>query len=483
LTTALLALLDQTRSAFSQDRVFEHAKALAVAQLLCLGRHTISGMLTTCGQQFTDWSAAYRLFSHERVDCDRLYDLARTTAVDLLEPAHPVVALLDDTLLHKSGRHVHGTAWKRDPLGPRFSTNFIWAQRFLQLSVAVPESLPTVPGRARAIPIDMVHCPTPRKPSKKATAEERQHYALATRTQRISVKAAERIIRLRDALDHDPGNARRPLILCVDASYTNRTVFSQLPDRTTVIGRVRKDAALWELPVPANTKEGHRGRRRSYGNPLPTPEQIRLDESIPWKTIRAFAAGRTFDFKIKSVGPVRWRPAGGERNLRLIVIEPLAYRPHAKAKMLYRQPAYLLCSDTELDEQQLLQYYLWRWEIELNFREEKTLLGAAEAQVRTPAACETVPAFKAAVYAYLLLAEQAVSRNLVDLPAPRWQRRVPDREARRSTAKTISLLRSECWAAALGLETFSGFKEQARPNTKPEKIENTLKDAVLYAMN
>ena len=45
------------------------------------------------------------------------------------------------------------------------------------------------------------------------------------------------------------------------------------------------------------------------------------------------------------------------------------------------------------------------------------------------------------------------------------------------------MLRSEFWATALGLETFSGFNGQTGSNTKTEKIENTLKDAVLYAMN
>jgi hypothetical protein len=30
----------------------------------------------------------------------------------------------------------------------------------------------------------------------------------------------------------------------------------------------------------------------------------------------------------------------------------------------------------------LLQYYLWRWGIEVNFREEKALIGIGEVQVR-----------------------------------------------------------------------------------------------------
>jgi hypothetical protein len=63
----------------------------------------------------------------------------------------------------------------------------------------------------------------------------------------------------------------------------------------------------------------------------------------------------------------------------------------------------LLCSEASLPVELILQAYLWRWEIEVAFREEKTLLGLGEAQVRTNPAVGGVPAFVAATYAYLHL--------------------------------------------------------------------------------
>jgi hypothetical protein len=55
-------LWDQTRPAFAQDRTFERAKRMALSTLVCLGRHTITGLITTAGGQFADWSADFRLF-------------------------------------------------------------------------------------------------------------------------------------------------------------------------------------------------------------------------------------------------------------------------------------------------------------------------------------------------------------------------------------------------------------------------------------
>lgn len=47
--------------------------------------------------------------------------------------------------------------------------------------------------------------------------------------------------------------------------------------------------------------------------------------------------------------------------------------------MLYRQPAFLVCTDPQMTLEDLLQDYLWRWDIEVNFRDEKTIMGVGQA--------------------------------------------------------------------------------------------------------
>jgi len=51
----------------------------------------------------------------------------------------------------------------------------------------------------------------------------------------------------------------------------------------------------------------------------------------------------------------------------------------------------------------LLQSYLWRWDIEVNFRDQKSLLGIGEAQVRNPHSVQSQPALAVAAYGLLLL--------------------------------------------------------------------------------
>lgn len=473
-------LFEQARSAFLQQRTFERARQLGAASLACLGRHTVSGLLCATGQQFADWSSSYRLFEQERFDLDRLWQVPLQSVVESLAPQAPVVALIDDTLVRKRGRRISGTSWRRDPLGPRFTNNFIWASRFLQLSLALPAAPGAQAGSARAIPVDLVHAPSPRKPSRRATAEQWSRWREASAASAISALGARRMHALRAALDQLASGQQRRLWMCADGTFTNRTVLKHLPPRTTLIGRVRKDARLYALPRP-DAPHG-RGRHRYYGQPLPTPEQYRQDPLIPWQSVSAFAAGRLYNFEIKYIAPLRWKNGSGNRDIALLVVRPVAYRLRQHHRLNYRNPAYLIATDPTLTPQQILQAYLWRWEIEVNFRDEKTLLGVGQPQVRTQTAVRTTTAFAVFAYALLLLALHRCRFAHQPLPPPRWQRYPhPRRRNRITTPQALSLFRSQLWAAALALPNKNGFAADPNPATKPLLQLNSLQSAVLYA--
>jgi len=104
--------------------------------------------------------------------------------------------------------------------------------------------------------------------------------------------------------------------------------------------------------------------------PLPTPEAIRKDEHTPWTTVQAWATGKKHDFRIKTVALVRWR-GSGKQDLRLIIIASLQYRLSKHSRVPYREPAYLICTDPDLPLQKVIQDFLWRSGIEVNFRDEK----------------------------------------------------------------------------------------------------------------
>ena len=105
-------------------------------------------------------------------------------------------------------------------------------------------------------------------------------------------------------------------------------------------------------------------------------------------------------------------------------------------------------------------------------------MGLGEAQVRTDPAVAVVPAFVAAMYAYLHLAAALAGVRAPILPRPKWRRPKPNERC--STGHLIGLLRTELWGRALGV-IFRGFDSQPDLNTKPPKIETHAAAAVIYA--
>ena len=151
--------------------------------------------------------------------------------------------------------------------------------------------------------------------------------------------------------------------------------------------------------------------------------------------------------------------------------------------MLYRKPAYLICTNPKLPLEQVLQAYLWRWDIEVNFRDEKTLLGVGQAQVRHPHSVESVPALTVAAYALLLLAAAQTygPQGIPDtLPRPAWRKNQP--RTRATTIDLIQQLRWDLWAQGLRSTTFSGFSSTKVPDHKPQKLSDALDSALFLAI-
>jgi hypothetical protein len=431
-------------------------------------------LLTTNGRQFEDWSAHYDLYSKEYIHPEVLFEQVRCELEELRDSSQPLVVALDDTILRKTGKTIPGSAYRKDPLGPPFHLNLVWAQRIIQLSAAIPGP----DGQARMIPIGVQDASTPRKPRKKAPPEEWEIYRRLRGQANLNLRALEALGQLQGSRAQ-PQSQQPGLHLTVDGGYTNSKVLRRLPADTTLIGRIRKDAHLCFPP----SHQPPTGRKRLYGERAPTPEQLRQDPSQPWQSLRVFFAGKKRTLRVKSLGPIRW-PGCGAMDMRIVDIAPTPYLKRFGARRLYRQPASLICTDIKLDLTSIVQEYIWRWDIEVNHRDEKTLLGLGQAQVRNEFSVISVPATAIAAYAMLHLAGIRAfgwSGSAHSLPLPKW--RNPHKKKRASTLDLINELRRELWSEGIRIPRFPGFDEPCPLEQKPEKLYPSLPDMLFYATN
>jgi hypothetical protein len=432
--TLLACWLELTRSwqaVFAQKRTWVRATRQAICSLLVLGRATVSRILWTSGREQKSWSGEYFLHSRASWDQHALFTSLLKEGLAFCR-GNLVGVAVDDTRLRKTGRSIPQAAWHRDPMSPPFHTNLILGLRFLQASLLLPLHR-TGSFSARAIPIRFEEVSTVKKPGKRASQESWQQYQADRKRFNLSQRFVDTLAELRHALDAAGGD-RKTLAIAGDGSFCNRTVLAGIPQRTILIVRARKDAKLCFAAAPTG--------RRLYSEDKFTPEQVRQDESIAWKTTQIFYGGKRRKVRYKEVCSVLWQTGAKTRPLRLFVIAPTPYRKRKSSKMYYRQPAFLLCTDLKSKPKQLLQIYFDRWQIEVNHREEKDTLGVGQAQLWNPAGVPKQPALVVAAYSALMLAALKVfgaGRGEAYAVLPKWRR-----NARRpSCLDLITLLRKE----------------------------------------
>ena len=456
--TLLAAFLETVREwadVFPQTRSFKRALRQALGGLVCLGRRTISRIIWTNGRQKLGWAPEYFLHSRCQWNPQDLFSPILKRALPWCSGNYIGVAV-DDTRLHKTGRMIQQAFYQRDPLSPPFHVNLMLGLRFLQASLLVPLYKRSRVG-TRALPIRFQEASRVKKPGRKAAAEEWKQYRIAARQHNLSQQFVTMVHKLRQTLDLS-GTALKTLLLAVDGSFCNRTVFALVLKGVEIIARARKDAVLcFRAPV---------GSRRFYDLNKFTPEQVRQDPSIPWNETRLFYGGKRRRVRYKLLSDLYWQGGARKRTLRLLVVAPTPYRKRKSGRLYYRQPAYLLTTDLKGHAHTLLQIYFDRWQIEVNHREEKDTLGVGQAQLWNYISVPKQPVLAVASYSALLLASLlafGAERGSAYAELPRWRRKA----RRPSCLDLITLLRKEMTEhaellASYGLNpSYQGFTSAA----------------------
>ena len=201
---------------------------------------------------------------------------------------------MDDTRLRKTGRSIPQAFYQRDPMSPPFHVNLTLGLRFLQASLLLPLHR-TAQMSTRALPVRFEEVSRVKPPGKKATEQMKQDHRAAVKEHNLSQRFVTMGQALRQELDQ-AGAEKKILVLAGDGSFCNRTCFKQIPDRSVLLVRARKDAKLCFRATD--------GSQRFYALDKFTPEQVRKDQARAWKTTRIFYGGKRRKVRYKTVDSV-----------------------------------------------------------------------------------------------------------------------------------------------------------------------------------
>ena len=418
LINRLEGIFTEWRECFTKQQAWKRCvhHVLAIVTFFS-GRATVSNHTIFMGRDQGDHTADYALYSRRKWCLKALFRPILSRCIET-HPGDYFCVAVDASQYKKTGKQIPGTTWMKDPLGPKFQVNLLWGKRFLQFSALLP--LHTTSGRpCRAVPVDYVDAPPVIKPNKKASQEEWAAYKEAVKQQNLSTLFVERARQLRDEMDQ-LGHENKRLLIVADGSFSNKTCMNMDVERTHLLARVRKDTKLC-------FRSEEEGGRRVYQEKKFTPKEVLADKDIPWKSERLFYGGAWREMRFKEVTGVLWQSVTKTRPLRLIVLAPVPYVKGGRRG--YRDPAFLITTDLEADVLLLIQAYCDRWQIEVNFREEKSIFGVGQSQVWNEESVSKRPGLQVVAYAALLIAgvqEYGDAVPMEALPEPLWRPR-PER--------------------------------------------------------
>lgn len=394
LLEAFISVMRLWRPGFISSQSFQNARDYACAIIGSFGlKKTLTNIFISTGNLDKKPSAIYKFFSKRKWSPDSLFNPIFQQCLPYFNKGYVAIGV-DDSKFKKTGKRIPYTSWHRDPMSPPFYVNLLWGLRFLQFSVLLP-LYNTMGVPCRAIPIRFVDAPPVKKPGKRATEQDKKNYIQAKMTHNLSSIFVTQAKKIRNFLNEIGYSILKVIFVC-DGSFCNTVCMTMSVVGSEVLARCRKNTSL----CFAATKE--EGKRRKYSAKKFTPESIRQDKSVVYKIGEFFYGEQYRKIRYKEVTNVLWQRVTKLRRLRLIVIAPIPYIKGKKRN--YREPGYLLTTDLVTPIEELIQIYLDRLQIEYNFRDEKSIIGVGEAQVRNERSVSREPQFSVAVYSALLLA-------------------------------------------------------------------------------
>src|ERR1700676_1309109 len=247
---SLQDLVQNLQRCFTDPSFISHCQLL-LGWVMCSGPHTLYHVAQTI-QADSEVSRAqrhpfdrfYNFFSRAAWSVATFGQQLAIDAVVRLKVFGPLYLVVDDTLLHKRGKHVFGLGWFRDAVAStRKRVATASGNNWVVMGLAVP--LPLT-GCFLCLPLAFrLKMPGKGQPSCAALARQMLEEVAAWFPQ-------------------------RDLVLIGDGGYANQALLTDLPERVTFVGRMRLDAAVYE-PTPRAKRKGQRGRQAKKGPRLPKP--------------------------------------------------------------------------------------------------------------------------------------------------------------------------------------------------------------------
>ena len=417
LPPSMLDLLAPFAPCFSR-RVWQHALVLVGGMLLAPGQRTVTAALRVLGLgQTRRFERYHRVLNRAHWSSLAVSRVLLGLLVAAFVPTGPLLLGVDETIERRRGKRIAAKGIYRDPLRSS-QAHFVKASglRWVCLMLLV-----TVPWANRVWALPFL---TALAPSERCDQEQgRRHKTLAD--------WARQLLLLVRRWWPD-----RPIVAVADSSYAALELLAACQagaEPVTVITRLRLDAALYEPAPPRRPRQV--GRPRLKGQRLPTLAGIAGDPTTSWTPITVPDWYGTGARSVEIVSDTAvWYHAGlPPMPVRWVLIRD----PHGRF-----DTQALLCTDLDVAPEQILAWFVRRWQLAVTFEEARRHLGVeTQRQWSELAIRRTTPVLLGLFSLVTLFTHQHASRRPIRVRQAAWYQKPQP-----TFADALALVRRELWA-------------------------------------
>ncbi len=446
--TEIMVILGCFAQVFS-ERTWDWVQVLVVGAILAPGKRTVSSVLKVVGlSQEKQYQRYHRVLNRAKWSGLQVSKILLGLLVSTFMASGGAVVLgADETLERRQGKQIKAKGVFRDAVrSSRKHTVTSFGLRWMSMMILV-----TVPWSSRVWALPFLTVLAPSEKSNRANGK-RHKTSIDWIMQMMS--------QVRCWLP------ARQLVLVVDGGLIalklgHRCLSYAHP--VTLVARFRLDAQLYDWP--GAQPPGKPGQKPQKGKRQPSLKQRLEDPKTAWQTIKMpWYGGLMRRLEIVS-GTALWYTRG-EKPLPIrwvLVRDPLG-------KL---EDAAFLCTDLEVSPEQILQWYVMRWNVEVTFEDARAHLGLeTQRQWSDLAIARTTPALLGLYSLLVLLAQHLLKGNSLPVQTTAWYTK---REA--AFSDVIAFVRRHLW-----LHTeFAHSPIQARPVPIPDPVLRGLVDLLCYA--
>ncbi len=417
LPPAMILLLRPFVPLFSK-RVWAHVQILLMGALLAPAQRTITAALRVVGLgQTPHFQRYHRVLNRASWSALAASRILLRLLVAAFVPAGPLVVGIDETLERRTGAKIAAKGVYRDAVRSSHS-HFVKATGLRWVSLMLLAPIPWA-GRVWALPFLTALAPSERYDAQQGC----RHKALTDWAWQLLL-----VVRR--------WWPQRAIVAVADSGYAAIRLLARciaLPQPITVITRLRLDAALY---TPAPPRQPHQnGRPRKKGTRLPTLAARAIDPATAWTplTVTQWYGQRERTVEIVSETAVWYHTGLPPVPIRWVLIRDPEEKFATQA---------LLCTDLAVAPEQIIAWFVRRWQMETTFEEVRRHLGVATQRQWTDKAIRrTTPVLLGLFSLVTLLAHPHFVEQSGSIRQAAWyHKRTP------TFADALALVRREIWA-------------------------------------